>query len=307
MENVFDLLGKEMNEQTFAGWQKIAHGFHPLLEEYSFGDKEELDSFVKDFTEHRDLSINNIIDYIFALIFGIFSCKIDLNEALSTTNWLFDEIEKIKMNINEDLENKKFAWLHILNAKIQILYGTIYAYMGEYINSSYHFIKGLKSESITLNRHYCEFIQYVLSKLDDWVEETAEYKGCGFSKDNPMGSCGGTILISQYANEIISNMEGDNGEIIVAKVGRFGFFGHLVRLGSCGSVKMENGNDNIIDLYETYIIDSEYNLKKVKFYFNGYFEYFQSCAQHYERAIRLADGFHLKSPNNIGTIFKIKK
>ena len=136
--------------------------------------------------------------------------------------------------------------------------------------------------------------------MDDWVEETAEYKGCGFSKDNPMGSCGGTILISQYANEIISNMEGDNGEIIVAKVGRFGLYGHLVRLVSCGSVKMENGNDNIIDLYETYVIDSDYNLKKVKIYFNGYFE-------RSKKSIRLADGFHLKTVNNIDTSFKIIK
>ncbi len=299
MENVFDLLGNEIDEQTFAGWQKIAHGFHPLLEEYSFGDKDELDSFIKDFSEHRKVPINKIIDYILALVFGYFSCKIDLNEALSITNWLSSEIEKIKLDIKEDSEKENFLlWRNNVYAKIQILYGTIYAYMGEYIKSSYYFIKGLKSDCVTLNRHYCEFIQYILSKLGGLVKETAEYKGCGFSKDNPMGSCGGTILIAQYAKEIITAMEGDNGEVIIAKAGRAGFYGHLVRLGNCGSILTDNGNDNVIDLYETYVIDSDYNLKRVKFYFNGYFD-------NGRKAIRLADGFHLISPNSLGSIFKI--
>lgn len=93
------------------------------------------------------------------------------------------------------------------------------------------------------------------------------------------------MLISQYANEIISEMEGDNGEVNIAKSGRAGFYGHLVRLGSCGSIITENGKDNIIDLYETYLIDSDYNLKKIKLYFNGYFE-------SGKKTIRLADGFH---------------
>ena len=76
-------------------------------------------------------------------------------------------------------------------------------------------------------------------------------------------------------------MSGRNGEVIVAK--RFDIphpFGSLNR-SSVGSALQPH----IVDVYESYVIDKEFNLKKIKFYFNGYMP-MSSC-----RTIILPEGF----------------
>ena len=44
----------------------------------------------------------------------------------------------------------------------------------------------------------------------------------------------------------------------------------------------------MIDIYETYIIDSDYAISKVKLFFNGYFNM-------YDNTVKVASGFRIKS------------
>ena len=77
----------------------------------------------------------------------------------------------------------------------------------------------------------------------------------------------GDFLLASKAMHIIPEMEGDNGEIVIAKQGRTGLFGYLKRKGSMPSKTTRN----MVDIYDTFILDSTYSLKKLRLYFNGYF------------------------------------
>ena len=140
---------------------------------------------------------------------------------------------------------------------------------------------GINAHSVNLNMPYSDFIEYVLNKLNTLQIDDANLSGCGFELDNPMGSTGGEFLDARSALEIIPDMEGENGEVIVAFQGKTKTFGLLRRLGSTSSKKVSN----ILDMYQTYIIDRDYNIKRATIYFNGYFN------RRREREVRLAKGF----------------
>jgi hypothetical protein len=282
-EPIINMLGKVVNEKTFAESQKIMGGFFP--------DWSSPDERVSKYQELKNkearygtLPPDDESKLIFPLIFGNYDCRIDLDKALAVTNNLLTCVLNKKPTVNCVRENKVYMnWLHEY-AIPQILLGTIYAYQNEYVKAAYHFMLGLKTEQIAINMPYCDFIKYILGKLPKYVSGEAKYDGCGFSADNVMGSCGGTMLIAENALKIIPEMEGKNGEVIVARMGNTGMFGHLKRKGSTYSETAST----MVDIYETFIIDRDYNVKKVLFYFNGHFSMGQP-------KIKIAKGFKLKS------------
>ena len=282
-EPIINILGKVVNEKTFAEGQKIMGGFFPdwSSPEDKFSKYQELKNKK---ARYGTLTPDEESKLIFPLIFGNYDCRIDLDKALSETNDLLTRVLNKKPTDNCVRENEVYMnWLHEY-AITQILLGTIYAYQNEYVKASYHFMLGLKTEQIAINTPYCDFIKYILGKLPKYVSGEAKYDGCGFSADNVMGSCGGTMLIAENALKIIPEMEGKNGEVIVARMGHTGMFGHLERKGSTYS----EAASTMVDIYETFIIDRDYNVKKVFFYFNGYFSMGQT-------KIKIAKGFKLKS------------
>ncbi len=288
-----NMLGTVVNEKTFAEGQKILGGFFPDLssqDEQLFRYQELKNRKAR----YKTLTADEESKLIFPLIFGNYDCQIDLDKALSETNALLTRVLNEKPTDNCVRENAVYmAWLHEY-AVPQMLLGTIYAYQNEYVKAAYHFMLSLKTEQIVINMPYCDFIRYILGKLPKYVSGEAEYDGCGFSEDDAMGSCGGTILVASNALKIIPEMEGKNGEVIVARNGNSGMFGHLERIGSTYSETASI----CVDIYETYIIDRNYNVKKVLFYFNGYFNMGQS-------KIKIANGFRLKSHSVFHNIAKI--
>ena len=279
-----NMLGQVVNEKNFAEGQQIFPGFH-LDMAYNAQTVEALKIKRQ---KYGNLLADEESKLIFPLIFGCFGYDIDLEAALSQTLQLYDNVMKKKPKENFVRESEPYMlWLHEY-AVPQILLGTIYAYKSEYIKAAYHFMLGLKTEQIAIDRSYCDFIKYVLNKLPALAKDNAVYEGCGFSADNPMGSCGGTMLIAKNAMAIIPEMEGKKGEVIVARMGATGMFGSLERIGStCGT-----NPANMIDIYETYIIDKNYNLKKLCLYFNGYFKF--GCNK-----IKMASGFKIKSHSRL--------
>lgn len=270
------------DEKSFAQHQRMigGSGFFP---DPSF-NKEKFRYLQQRKLNTDDLSTLEESKLIFPYIFGNFDCEIDLNFALLETKDLLNRVMKKKPKTNFTRDNKTYMrWLSEF-AVPQILLGTIYAYQHEYVKAAYHLMIGLKTEQIPINMPYCDFIRYVLSKLPEYVSNEAKYSGCGFSSDNPMGSCGGNMLVAQNAMKIIPEMEGLNGEVIIARMGSTGLFGHLSRKGST----IGNNSERLVDIYETYIIDSNYNASRIRFYFNGYFNIFNIN-------VKVASGFKIKS------------
>ena len=269
-----------VDEKTFLDSQHIFLGFTVD----STYDADNVREIKAKFLNGESLSASDASKLIFPRIFGCFGYEIDLNEALEETLRLYRKVMEQKPQENFVRENRSFMlWLHEY-AVPQILLGTIYTYKGEYVKAAYHFMKGLKTEQIAINMPYCDFIRFSLNKLSYIVKEDASFDGCGFSEDEPMGSCYGNVLEADTALQVISEMEGKNDEVIVARLGSTGMFGYLQRLGSTFSVTYAHP----IDIYETYVIDAEYNVKKLRLYFNGYFN-------PYDSEIKVATGFKIKS------------
>ena len=106
----------------------------------------------------------------------------------------------------------------------------------------------------------------------------------------------GGALNASAAEMIISALEGDNGEIILSYYGGQKY-GNLKRLGSTNSNKFRN----CIDVYEVLVIDRRFNLKKIRFYFNGYFSSQNGVS------IRLPKGFSLDPLSRAAQIYQTVK
>lgn len=221
--------------------------------------------------------------HIFAMIFGGFGYSVNLFKAK-----MYCELKIIEFGKSEP-ENRFFedanflSWLNRY-AQYCVLYGTILAYQHDYVRAARYLMNGLKTGAINLFMPYCDFIRYVLSKVEEMPAEIAEYSGCGFSVDEPMGSIdlNEGYLLASTANDVIPALEGEQGGIILAYNGTTSY-GNLRRLGSTSSEKFRNR----IDIYEVLMVDSSNKLKKLRLYFNGYFS-----IQNRNR-IRLPSGFRL--------------
>lgn len=243
-----------------------------------------------------DLYLSKESREILRLIFGDADVSIDLDSALAkTTAMLYEEKPAVVSTIKPlfKMPRRKFRSSFSDYAQAQILLGTIYAYKHEFIKAAYHFMNGLKTDECTLNPSYCDFIQYVISKAVKDAPTDESRSGRGFSPDMPMGSCEGHILIARYAKEIIPEMHGINGEIILATNTKLTtkdirMVGCLSRIGSCWGDRRHP-----IDIYETYIIDDTYRLQKIYFYFDGYF-----TRQPYVLA-RVAEGFEIDKDSHL--------
>ncbi|MDR2202229.1 MAG: hypothetical protein LBP26_05655 [Clostridiales bacterium] len=89
----------------------------------------------------------------------------------------------------------------------------------------------------------------------------------------------------QNALLLIPEFEGKNDEVLFAHNSFAGdMYGYLRRLGST-----KGATDEMIDIYETLLIDKNYNLKKIEFYWNGYFQ------SEIGGRIRLPSGFIIRS------------
>ena len=278
-----------MSMEEFAEMQRVFGGFgyNPNY------NKEKYEDLKRQLRSGETVTIEEVCLVIFPKIFGTFDVKIDYDEAEKDTLTWLNAVLQAEPDKNAGYDH--FSWLCDCSM-LYVVLGTVYAYKQEFVKSAYYFMKGIKSRTINVSMPYCDFIRQVLSKLDEMDIPLDERKGVGYEVDEPMGSCeGGAFLQANIALDVISNMEGENGEVIVAEQGRIHMFGHLVRLGSTSSDKIPE----MLDIYETYVIDSEFNIKKIRFIFNGYFK------PSFMKKIRLAKGFKLKNDSRLEDLYSV--
>lgn len=281
----------QMDEKLFAELQKVCCWFTlPIFE-----DLPNIDPCIDIMNKaawNDDILVQR---HIFAMIFGGYGYSVNLSKAKALATIKLGQIEKQEPKDKSPNSPDFVIWIG-LYAQYNILLGTVFAYLQNYPLAAFLLMNGLKTRAVNLSMPYCDFIKYVLSKVAEMPVELAEYSGCGFSVDDPMGSIemSGGNLIANAAETIISSLAGDNGEIILSYCGGQKY-GNLKRLGSTNSKDFRH----CIDIYEVLIIDRKFKVKKLNLYFNGYFT-IES-----KNIIRLPKGFHLDPLSEVVQLFQI--
>ena len=281
----------QMDEKIFADLQKDCCWFTlPIFEQLPEVDpnKDVLNNPIW----RNDTYVQR---HIFAMIFGGFGCPVDLKNAKLLATIKFGQVEK-QCPKDKSIDNPAYIrWLG-LYAQYNILLGTVFAYLHNYPMAAYLLMNGLKSRAVNLFLPYCDFIKYILAKVSDMPSEPAEYFGCGFSADEPMGGVelnSGTLL-ANMAEMIIPALEGDDGEQILAFRGNQ-IYGNLKRRGSTNSHNFRN----CIDIYDVLLVTRKFQIKMIRLYFNGYF------TRENQYLIKLPQGFHLNPWSEEAQIFKV--
>ena len=271
-----DFKNIRMDRQLFAVFQQRNPWFTSTL----FEGPSPFDiSICKKNTRLSGLEMHQVL---FGMIFGSFGLGKDLDQAeLLCRDWLDHDPHAIS-------DNGLFC-------RLQIQLGTIYAYKYDPVKAAYHLMSGLKFEGVSLSNAYCDFIRCILDELDPLPKQMAQYDGRGMNASDPMGFRNGFILNPYAAIDVISELEGKNGEVVIAKKGRSGLFGHLVRRGSTTCRERQN----CIDIYETWLIDKNYNLKTLRLYFDGY------MPRELPRNVYLPSGFFALNPMRFEGIYEL--
>ena len=280
-----------MDEKIFAELQKECCWFSmPIFEQLPEVDPSK--DVLNDPIWRNDTYVQR---HIFAMLFGGFGCSVDLENAKLLATIKFGQVEK-QCPKDKSIDNPAYVrWLG-LYAQYNILLGTVFAYLHNYPMAAYLLMNGLKSRAVNLFLPYCDFIKYILAKVSDMPSESAEYFGCGFSADEPMGSneVNGGTLNARAAEMIIPALEGDDGEQILAFRGNQ-IYGNLKRRGSTNSHNFRN----CIDIYDVLLVTRQFKIKRLRLYFNGYF------TRENQYLIKLPQGFHLNPWSEEAQIFKI--
>lgn len=266
--------GMEMDEEIFAIMMERNPWFTLTAERLPIPCKDE-----------EEMSYLEYKRAIFAYIFGSFGFEKDLAKAELYCCHGISELNKKKPAYPFAANEEWVGWLHNYG-ELNILLGTVYAYMRKTTRSVYYFMRALNTEALNLNMPYCDFIRYMISKLDDEPCSSADYTGRGFCAEEPMGFLPSkdAFLYAGAALEIIPGLAGLDGEVIVARKCNTSMpYGSMRRYSVA-----DPHQPHMIDVYEVYVIDKQFNLKKVSFHFNGYMPHSD------RRSIILPDGFTVR-------------
>lgn len=266
--------GMEMDEEIFAIMMERNPWFTLTAERLPIPCKDE-----------EEMSCLEYKRAIFAYIFGSFGFEKDLAKAELYCCHGISELNKKKPAYPFAANEEWVGWLHNYG-ELNILLGTVYAYMRKTTRSVYYFMKALNTEALNLNMPYCDFIRYMISKLDDEPCSSADYTGRGFCAEEPMGFLPSkdAFLYVGAALEIIPGLAGLDGEVIVARKCNTSMpYGSMRRYSVA-----DPHQPHMIDVYEVYVIDKQFNLKKASFHFNGYMPHSD------RRSIILPDGFTVR-------------
>ena len=276
--------GKQVycDEKIFAEMQ----GERPWFDDSDRPEPQDLSDY-KERQISRGLTRGETYMMFFGRIFGAYGIEKDLDIAESNIYIMYESLKNSKPS-EQKRENEDYLRWQGDNGLINILHGTISAYKNEYVKAAYHFMIGIKTEMVGLGTPYVNFIRYILNKLSKIDKKVINLIGRGFEPNKPIGcypALKANCLESTIAQNVIPELEGDDGGVIVAANIQTESFGYLKRKCSYGSTWLRP-----IDCYETYLIDNNYNLKIIHFYFNNY-----TVPTIGGQKIILPDGFDIKS------------
>jgi hypothetical protein len=271
----------KMNEVIFAKIQQRSCGFRGkrITSEEYVSITRKINRFGID-----QLKFSEKIKFVFIMIFGLHKEKKDLDKALSIAEKLLNMVRILNPfeDLNDELSDPYFfyidkgldkndiylSWLNNIGY-LSILLGTIYAYKNEVTKSCYFFMQGLKTEMLLLSDEYYNFINYMLNKLYDLPKSEYSKEPVKYIHH------GNGIIKKKLQKRIISDIVNDNNDIIIAHYYNQKLFGYLSETDKMFYDFSESSNRqqqlfgylNQVkeNIYETWIITSEFKLKSIKF------------------------------------------
>lgn len=296
LKNVFEY-GYTERDLTLEDFYKIQHDVPTFF--YPEYNKFEFNMLYKKFKYRQKiddiLTIGEQTFLIFAKIFGCFGQEKNLDEAENDCLSLLKKVEDDKpRNLNN--ENIYYAWIKNWQM-VNVVLGTIFAYKKEFVKATYHFlICGVLDDdrkALFLKNSYKKFIFFVMDQIKNITPQKANYSGCGFSYDTPMGGYNQKKKADLYSlndSFIIQRMVGENGEVIAAFHDDSNAYKNITR-GEFEYYKyskcMNKTGTGFIYKYKTLIIDRAYNVYETNFYIDGTFEEIDQVTYRWKHLIKL--------------------
>lgn len=241
-------------------------------------NKSFIDQLIKETKKKTELD-PYIESYIIGYsLFGMLKKQISLPEAEKRAATLLEKVEgarptDCKQQVGDDNENFN-EWARDY-AAVNFLVAVIAGQKKEYAKSAYHFLKAYKLHLIPTRLPFNDYSSYVFGKLPLLAKSDypiPKEECIGFSSTSPLGekniSVDNACMDSFCVNAALYNLETkDGGEIAAIQLGsrRRGF---MQRIGSTTSPMSEYPLP--IDIYDTFIIDKEYNIYRTRLYVNAY-------------------------------------
>ncbi|GEM_PF-4828660 len=280
------MFGFPMNEKVFTENQKQSPGFAMIPIDVIKHIKNQFENN----QGQQNVKPNDFIVWWHMRIFGCYGVKQDLNGVEKELNEFFIQLKNDdKDSIRAQGDDMYFQYINFFGST-SVTLGTLYAIKHDYVKAIYYYLLGLRTEMVGVMTPYCDFIRYICNKVKKLDAVMVDYNGIGYDPETPCGSMEKQIKhVPSNAMLIIPELEGKNGEILFAHNSSMGeMYGYLQRLGST-----TNSKGKKIDIYETMLIDKEFSLKKIQFYWYGYF------ANDRGGIVKIPDGFSIKQNSKL--------
>lgn len=222
------------------------------------------------FFEKKEYSEIEKLQYMIALIFGSSGFERDLDKAETLALAYYNDLLQKKPLVNRRIDDENWMGWQKQFARVSLIIGSLNAVREEYVKAVYHFMRALKTQALILCNPFLTYVEHFVKKIQEMPCEEIKREGWGYSKDMPMGSTvkAGGVPHRAIAPFVFAALEGREGDVIVFFQDRNStVIGPLERKGSI----MGASSEHMIDIYETLMIDRDYNLFKLQLYFNSCF------------------------------------
>lgn len=213
-----------------------------------------------------------------------------VREKMTEDEWteIFAETENIKSELKE---NEPLECPHILSfdyeeycdwikkcAALDYFLGLLYGFKGEIVKSSYHFLRASKRNTpvshIMIDNLFACYIDFILERLPSYATKTYYREDVyGFSPRKPFGEKYGNHENRELTEKAIKYCEFTNGNFFAccADTERdIGFFKRKAKL----TLERSAAYPNPMDVYDTFVLTSDYNVYKARVFAYEYTCYF---------------------------------
>lgn len=202
---------------------------------------------------------------------------------------IIDDVEKRKpLDVDCTIyseDDKYFIWLQDYSFA-NYAHALLLAHFNKTVEAVYYYLKGFKAQGFGSRSLFCDYMTYLTNKIPAFADgEYFRTDIAGFTADNPIGEENGNMNNFDMLEIAINYLEFTNGDTIAATIGKQHKIGFLTRTGSVSSTNEKFPRP--VDIYDTFVITSDFKVKKARLYVYEYSTYTQP------NGIYINDGYRL--------------
>ena len=202
---------------------------------------------------------------------------------------IIDDVEKRKpLDVDCSIyskDDKYFKWLQDYSFA-NYAHALLLAYFNKTVEAVYYYLKGFKAQGFGSRSLFGDYMTYLTNKIPAFADgEYFRTDIAGFSLDNPIGEENGNMNNFDMLEIALNYLEFTNGDTIAAAIGKNHKIGFLTRTGSAPSTNEKFPRP--VDVYDTFVITSDFKVKKARLYVYEYSTYTQP------NGIYINDGYRL--------------